>query len=371
MPRRLRTEINQKIRETSRIRRRAIRNADFLVTVTTKKRFMRIDLQLVLTLPKKTIVLRSYKLYEIELKRRHQAYELTRRFMNRALVTPIFASEFPTQHRRILKAKIGLFERVRERETSLKLVKLRALLQHKPILDILQNYIFEVQAIDRSFLTLSPEERSELVNYLIDVARGNKLFRQLITEKPLLRHLAKRYLLYYQEAPFTHNIYALRLTPLMLALTRERRQQYYVMKVLEAARLKMSALIGIAKKLAFQFYRYFSKRGGEWVNSLSYSSYSESGNRDDNIVLARNDLQDSVWNRPLFEVVFRPHEIKRATVRAFGLRELYDDVRYPSVYAMIDRRTRISKLYDSDVPKFMLINKQRRRFKEIIAKRII
>jgi len=371
MPRRLRTELNQKIREIRRLSRDYKRKARFEVTFTLRHNVLRIDILAHLTLPSKQIRLRAYKLVELRQKRRMKQYELTRRFKHRASYVTYFDSEYPTQHRRILKRFTELFMRVRERITSLKLVKLRALLQHKPILDILQNYIFEVQSIDRAFLTLSPEERSELVNYLIDVARGNKLFRQLITEKPLLRHLAKRYLLYYQEAPFTHNVYALRLTPLMLALTRARKQQYYVMKVLEAARLKMSALIGIAKKLAFQFYRYFGKRGGEWVNSLSYSSYSEIGSRDDNIVLARNDLQDSVWNRPLFEVVFKPHEIKRATTRALGLRELYDDIRYPSVYAMIDRRTRISKLYDSNANKVLLINKQRRRFKEIIAKRII
>jgi len=253
----------------------------------------------------------------------------------------------------------------------LRLVKVRSLLQHKPILDILQNYIFEVYAIDRAFLSLTPEERADLVNYLIEVARGNRLYKQLILEKPLLRYLALRYILYYQEAPFTHNIYALRITPLMLLLTREMAQQYYIMRVLEASLLKRLALIGINKNLPFQFYRYFSKRGGEFINSMTYSSYSSSGTRNDEIICARNDLQESVWKRPLFEVVFKPHEIKRATVRALGLRELYDDVRYPSVYAMIDRRTRISKLYDSNANKVLLINKQRRRFKEIVAKRII
>ena len=214
MPRRLRTELNQKISEIRRLSRDYKRKARFEVTFTLRHDVLRIDILAHLTFPSKQIRLRAYKLVELRQKRRMKQYELTRRFKHRASYVTYFDSEYPTQHRRILKRFTELFMRVRERVTSLKLVKLRALLQHKPILDILQNYIFEVQAIDRAFLTLSPEERSELVNYLIDVARGNKLFRQLITEKPLLRHLAKRYLLYYQEAPFTHNIYALRLTPL-------------------------------------------------------------------------------------------------------------------------------------------------------------
>ena len=370
MPRRLRTELNQKIRETSRIRRRYIRNADFLVTVTTKKNLMRVDLQLTLTLPKKTIVLRSYKLYEIELKRRARTAELVRRFQNRALVTPIFDSEFPTQHRRVLKAKMSIFRKVRKRVESLQQAKLRASLQHRRILDILQSYIYEIYKIDAALLTLPQEEVTDLVNYLIEIAKGNKLFAEIITQKPLLRHLAQKYILYYQNAPETHNIYALRLTPFLLLKTDTLCKTYYIMKVLEATLLKRCALIGIPKTQPFQFYRYFSKRGGEWVNSLSYSSYSEEGSRNDSIICARNDLQDGVWSRKLYEVVFKPHEIRRAVIRALGLRELYDNVKPIGVYAMINRRTRTSKLYDYNANKVLLIGKQRRRFKDIIAKRI-
>ena len=371
MPRRLRTETIQKIRERDRVNRRYKRRARFDVVFTLRRNVLRIDILAHLTLHDREIVARAFKLIEFRQKRRIKRYELTRRFKHRASYITYFDSEFPTQHRRILRQNIRYFVRVRERTKSLRLVKVRSLLQHKPIIDILQNYIFEVYAIDRAFLSLTPEERMELVNYLIEVARGNRLYKQLILEKPLLRYLALRYILYYQEAPFTHNIYALRITPLMLLLTREMAQQYYIMRVLEASLLKRLALIGINKNLPFQFYRYFSKRGGEFINSMTYSSYSSSGTRNDEIICARNDLQESVWKRPLFEVVFKPHEIKRATVRALGLRELYDDVRYPSVYAMIDRRTRISKLYDSNANKVLLINKQRRRFKEIVAKRII
>jgi len=370
MPRRLRTEARNTLRETFRLRRKYTRNARYTVTFTLQKNILRVDVLANLTLPNKQVYLRAYKLIELRQKRRIKTYELTRRFRNLAITTPYYDTAFPTQHRRILKAKSLVLLRIRKVIESKIKRTLRAELAYRPYLDILQNYINKIRAIDQAILTLDPTVREELLNALINIARGNKLTRLQVASQPLLRYLSQRYILFYQEHPFTRNIYALRLTPLLMAKSREQNQTYYVMKVLEATTMKMSALAGLVKRLAFQIYRYLSKRGGEWVNSLSYSSYAE-GTRSDSIVLARDDMQQPIFTRPLYDVVFRPHEIKKATVKMLGTREIYDEVRNPSVYSMIQRRTRVSKLYDHNAPSLLLMGKQRRRFKEIIAKKII
>ena len=370
MPRRPRTEAIQTLREVRRFQRKYRGSARFEVTFTLRNNVLRIDIQAHLTLPHREIALRAYKLVEYQQKRRQRQVELVRRYKHRATIFPYIEETIQTLHRRPIRQRIEEIRRVRHEVESRLRASMRAELKFKEMRSLLQDYIFEVQAIDRAFLTLTPEERAELVSYLIDIARGNRLFAQQVEERPLLRYLAQRYVLFYQKKPLTHNIYALRLTPLMFYETRGRKQQYYAMKIFEAFALKMAGIIGYAKRLPFQVYRYFGKRGREFINSLTYANIGE-GNRDDNVILARNDMHQPVTSRPLYDVVFRPHEIKKAVTRMLGLRELYDEVRYPSIYSMIERRTRIAKLYDNNANMVLYIGKQRRRFKEIIAKRII
>ena len=369
MPRRLRTETIETLREIRRFHRKYRRSARFEVTFSLRNNVMRIDILAHLTLPNREIALRAYKLVEYQQKRRQRQVEIVRRYKHRASFFPYVEETIETLHRRPVKQRIEEIRRVRYQVESRLRASMRAELKFKELRSLLQDYIFEIQAIDRAFLTLSPEERAEYVSYLIDIARGNRLFAEQIEERPLLRYLSQRYVLFYQKKPLTHNIYALRLTPLMFYETRDRKQQYYSMKILEALALKASAIIGVAKKLPFQIYRYFGKRGGEFINSLTYANIGD-GSRTEKVVLARDDKHQPVTSRPIYDVVFRPHEIKKAVTRMLGLRELYDEVRYPSIYSMIERKTRIAKLYDKNANMILYVIKQRRRFKEIIAKRI-
>ena len=89
-----------------------------------------------------------------------------------------------------------------------------------------------------------------------------------------------------------------------MSKTREREQQYYVMRVVEAEAMKQAAIAGLPKDLAFQIFRYLSKRGHELVNSMTYSGFGE-GTRSDSVVIARDDKNFPLVTKKLYDVVFR------------------------------------------------------------------
>jgi len=371
MPRRLRTEAVQIHRETVRDRIRDFRElTSFRRThypVMPKYHLVRFYLELVH--PKRLRHLRT-RLKSVFLRTRHHELALAYRSVERARETPQYRQEVLTINKRRFKRYQLIAQRERYMVESLRQALIRARPVFRPLIDLIQAYIFKLRAMDQTLDTLEPTLRESVINRLIEVAKGNKLFKQEVLQQPLLRYFAKRYILYYQEHPNTHNVYALRLSPYMLMKAQNRNMQYYVMRVFDAMKLKMNAVVGMAKKLAMQIYRYFVKRGGEWVNSLTYSSYGP-GSRTDTIVLSRDSLLDPIESRKLYDVVFRPHEIKRVTSKMLGMREMYYEIRDPGVYAMVERRTRIAKLYDSGAYKRLIMGMQRRRFKEILARNIL
>jgi len=371
MVRRLRTEATQIHREQLRDRRRDFRELTRFrrshYPVMPKYHLVRFYLEL--THPKRLRHLTS-RLRTLFMRSRHHELVNVSKTRERARETPYYRQEILTVHRRRLRRYEVILERERYLVESMRQALIRARPVFRPLIDLIQAYIFKLRAMDQTLDMLEPTLRESVINRLIEVAKGNKLFKQEVLQQPLLRYFAKRYILYYQEHPNTHNVYALRLSPYMLMKAQNRNMQYYVMRVFDAMKLKMNAVVGMAKKLAMQIYRYFVKRGGEWVNSLTYSSYGP-GSRVDTIVLSRDSLLEPIESRKLYDVVFRPHEIKRVTSKMLGMREMYYEIHHPGVYAMVERRTRIAKLYDSGAYKRLIMGMQRRRFKEILARNVL
>ena len=371
MPRRLRTEAVQIHRETVRDRIRDFRELTRFRRshYSIMPRYHLVRFYLELTHPKRLRRLTA-RFRTLFLRARHHELVNVSKTRERARETPYYRQETLTIHRRRFKRYELVMERERYLVESLREALIRARPMFRPLIDLIQFYIFKLRAMDQTLDTLEPTVREQIIERLIQVAKGNKLFKQEVLQQPLLRYFAKRYILYYQEHPNTHNVYAVRLSPYMLMKAQNRNMQYYVMRVFDAAKLKMNAIAGMAKKLTMKIYRYFVKRGGEWVNSLTYSSYGP-GSRTDTIVLSRDSLLDPIESRKLYDVVFRPHEIKRVTSKMLGMREMYYEIHHPGVYAMVERRTRIAKLYDSGAYKRLIMGMQRRRFKEILARNIL
>ena len=290
---------------------------------------------------------------------------IIKRGLRLAQITETYEEEMSYRHRRKIKRYLRVLEEQREIiKTRQRIIERSRLLMWR-IINPLQSYIYRLYAIDRILLDQPLTIREAIRDYLIQIAKKNPLYRQMIEEFPLIRHYAKRYILYYQLYPHTHNIYAVRLSPLTMSWLEEQEAVYYVSRVISAEALKQTALLESATYVMPYVYKISSKRSGEMWNSSSHAGRGKI-KKDTEIALARDDKQQPIRITTLLRAIFRPHEIKRAFARMLGRREIHDEVETRCVYAMIGRRGKRDKLYEAGTPMRVAIKIRRRRIKDFL-----
>lgn len=291
---------------------------------------------------------------------------LIRRGRRLAQITETYEEEMPYRQRRKIKRYLRVLEEQREFIRARRRVMERSRLLMWRIINPLQEYIFRLYAIDRVLLDQPLSIREAVKEYLIRIARKNPLFREDIEEFPLIRHYAKRYILYYQPYPETHNIYAVRLSPLTVSWLQDYEGALYVYRTIIAEALKQSALLEPSTYITPYIYKISSKRSGEFWNSMSQAG-RDSIDKDTEMPLGRDDKQQPIRKRKILDIIFRPHEIKRAFARVLGRREIHDECGGGGGGATIGRGSRIQRLYAANAP-FRLIRRIiRRRIKDAVA----
>jgi len=290
---------------------------------------------------------------------------LIRKGRRLAQITETYHEEMPYRHRRRIKRYLRVLEEQRAIIESRRKVMERSRLYMWRIINPLQEYIFRLYAIDRVLLDQPLSIREAVKEYLIRIARKNPLFKEDIEEFPLIRHYAKRYILYYQPFPHTHNIYAVRLTPLTMTWLEDQEGVYYVSRVISAEALKQTALLESSTYVTPYILKISSKRSSEYWNSASQAGRGKI-RKDTEIALARDDKQQPLRIVKLIKAIFHPHFIKRAFARMLGRREVHDEVETRCVYAMIGRRGKRDKLYEAGTPMRIAMKIRRRRIKDFL-----
>ena len=296
---------------------------------------------------------------------RSERRRLIRRGKRLAQITETYEEEMPYRQRRKIKRYLRVLEEQREIIRARRRVMERSKLLMWRIINPLQSYIYKLYAIDRVLLDQPLTIREAIKDYLVKIARKNPLYRQMIEEFPLIRHYAKRYILYYQLYPHTHNIYAVRLSPLTMTWLEDQEGVYYVSRVISAEALKQTALLESSTYVTPYILKISSKRSSEYWNSASQAGRGKI-RKDAEIALARDDKQQPIRITTLLRAIFRPHEIKRAFARMLGRREIHDEVETRCVYAMIGRRGKRDKLYEAGTPMRVAIKIRRRRIKDFL-----
>ena len=283
-----------------------------------------------------------------------------------ARISETYWEEFSSRERRIIRRYSRLLEEQRELIRTRQKAVMRSQITMWRIIDPIQSYLYRLYAIDKVLIDQPEDIRTAIREALIKIAKKNPLFSLQIQENPLLRKYAKQYILYYQPFPHTHNIYAVRLSPLMMSWLEEQEAVFYVSRVISAEALKQTALLESSTYVMPYVYKISSKRSGEVWNSSSYAGRGKV-KKDTEIALARDDKHQPLRIIKLIRAIFHPHLVKRAFARMLGRRELHDEIDTRSVYAMLGRRGKRDKLYEAKVPLRILTRIRRRRVKDFLA----
>jgi len=216
---------------------------------------------------------------------------------------------------------------------------------------------------DRMLMDLPPEEREAVIEGLIKASTGKYEPVEVLQRYPALRFFLQRYIAYFKKYPCVHKSFALRLTPVTLHFSRYMRSTYYVLRWVKVGDMREDALLRSARSIDLYFLGAMRKPYDDILNTMTYVG-SGTGDYNDTVALARDDLRRDFMRAPLRRAILSPHWIKRAMSKVLGKPEMYDNVHHCSVYAILERRPKTSKLYEAEAPRSLLGKRPRRRIKE-------
>jgi len=197
----------------------------------------------------------------------------------------------------------------------------------------------EYYTYDKLLWELPPEQRDLVVHVLQQIATSKFVDPKILEQYPWIRYFLWVFVAYYGKLPCKHMAYTVKLTPVTLHFFRGLRITYYVLRWSTARDAKADPYLGRTRTVDFYitFFRY--KYDDDFINALEVCEEG-TGDWNDSVPIARNDLRAPEYTVPLRRVVLQPHWVKWAFAKIMGKPETFTTIGHCSCYAILERTSK-------------------------------
>lgn len=296
-------------------------------------------------------------------RRRERRREIRKRFWEEFIrgITDRLRRRFRYDVRRLMEE----FEKTREKLRLLRdIIRGRA----RTVFIVRHQYFFRnkvnVFAYDKILADMPEEQRDYIVNTLRHIVEHRGVDPLQVRADPTLRYFISRFIAMYSRYPCKHNAYAVKLTPMTIRYFHGYRMTYYVIRWSVVSDVMADAYISRTRPVDFSITLFRYKTTWDIINSLTESGVG-SGDWNDTVVASRDHMRNTLVKMPLRRAILQPHHVKYAFAKAVGKPESHTVMGHCSVYGIIGRVPKSSKIYEAGDRRIMGV-RPRHRIKEIL-----